>query len=187
MKKLLIMITAVALLSGCGVFNKVFKHRTSEKVKEESSKEEKSKTSTSTTDRSTITITERLDSTVTTPEVKGTSKKKIDLETVKEGLTIIDDEFINLSQIYDPLDSTLKTSYNLKPRKVPVPKERKTEIQKNVNAHQVQEDERKEKGKKAASKSEAIVERIPDYSVFLIALVIISLLFFVGWAIKSNK
>ena len=187
MKKLILMITVVTLLSGCGVFNKVFKQKVKEKTLEVTSKTDRSKTQTSIIDNSVTTITERLDSTIKTPEVKGEGKKKLDLNALADGLTIIDDEFVNLYQIYNPKDSSLKTGYTLKPQKVPVPKERKTVKENDIKTLQSDEKDVKEKGKKESKKVDAIVDRKADYKVIFIIIAVICLFIFVGWLIKGKK
>lgn len=187
MKRLIAMITVTALLSSCGVFKKVFKHKITESVLEQSSKSEKSEAHTFVTDNSVITITERLDSNIKSPEVRGSAKSKIDLAAISQGLNLIDDQFINLYQIYNPIDSSLHTSYVIKPRPVPVPKERKTEIHKAVNTNQQAKQESQEQDKKWVKKTEAIVDRKPDYKVVFILILVICIAILGGWIIKIKK
>lgn len=181
------MITATALLSGCGVFNKVFKHKTSESMLEQSSSAVREDIKTVITDNSVITITEHLDSNIKSPEVRGKAESKIDLEAISQGLNIIDDQFINLYQIYNPIDSSLKTEYIIKPRPVPVPKDRKTEIRKAVKTEQAAKLENKQDSKKKVKKVDAIVDRKPDYKVIFIIIVLICLVIFVGWIVNKRK
>lgn len=187
MRNLLLVFTVAALLSGCGIVNKVFKYRTSEKSLEESSKEVKTKTDLAIVDKSIITITETLDTNVITAEVKGRSEKKVDLAKVQKGLTIIDDQFVTLHQIYNPVDSTLKTDYILKPRPVPVPKKKVTEIKKDIKTSASEEHDQKEKEKKGFEKSEAVIERKPGYTTALVIIGVIVLLFLIARKLWKNK
>lgn len=110
------------------MYNKVFKHKVTSSELTESSHSEKIEGHLEITDKSITTITEKLDTTIKTLVVKGEEKRKVNLEAISNGLNTIDDEFINLAQIYNPVDSTLTTKYTLKPQKVVVPMERKTEV-----------------------------------------------------------
>ncbi|RAJ28857.1 hypothetical protein [Pedobacter cryoconitis] len=186
MKKVFIILTAVILLNGCGVFNKVFKHKTSSSELTESSHSEKISSQFVADDNSIITITESLDTAVKTPVVNGQGKRKVNLETIKNGLNTIDDEFINLEQIYNPVDSTLYSKYTLKPQKVNVPKQRKTEIRNNIKTTKAENKESKEEDKKLIKKSDAIVERKADYKVIFIIIFIICLFIFAAWLFKRG-
>lgn len=181
------MITVAALLSSCGVFNKVFKHKTTSSSLEETSKSVAVTTKTEIIDNSVTEVTETLDSTVKTPEVKGSVATKVNLTDLKNGLTVIDDEFVNLQQIYDPVDSTLNTSYTLKPQNVAVPKERKTVKHNDIKTTQAGEVKTKEATKKEVKKTDAIVDRKADYKVLFIIILVVCLFIFTGWLIKSKN
>jgi len=187
MRKLLLVFTAVSLLSGCGIFNKVFKHKSSEKSLQESSKEVRTKTDLEVIDKSITTTTETVDTNVVTSEVKGRSKKKVNLSEVQKGLTVIDDQFVTLHQIYNPVDSTLKTDYVLKPRSVPVPKKKVTETKNDIKTSGKQKQEQKEQDKKVFEKSDAVVERKPGYTTALVVIGVIALLFFIVRKLWKNK
>lgn len=186
MKKTILMITVVTLLSGCGVFNKVFKHKIVNKTLEETSKAVKSDVNTQIIDNSVTTITEKADTTVTTPEVKGRSESRVNFADIQNGLTIIDDEFVNLYQIYNPVDSTLKTGYTLKPQKVPVKIDKKTEVRNDINTDQSVKQESKEEAKKETKHTDAVVDRKADYKVIFIIVGLIVLLLLVRWVFKKR-
>jgi hypothetical protein len=187
MKRIIGILTVAALLSGCGIFNKVFKHKTSEKILEESSKELKAKTDLNIIDKSVITITETLDTPIITAEVKGRSEKKVNLVDVQKGLTVIDDQFVTLHQIYNPLDSTLRTDYVLKPRSVAAPFKRVTEKHNNIASSVKQEQDQKEERKKRIEKSDAVVERKPGYTTALVIIGVIVLLLFLVRKLWKSK
>lgn len=186
MKRLILMITVIAVLSGCGVFNKVFKHKAKESTLEQSSSSGKFDTNTKIIDNSVTTITEKLDTTIKTPAVKGQGKQKVNLEDLKEGFNTLDDQFLNLFQIYDSKDSSLKTAYTLKPQGVKVPKERKTEIRNDVKTDKQERAQTKQDVKKEAKKVDVIVDRKADYKVIFIIIAVICVTLLVGWIIKRN-
>lgn len=183
MRKIFIMITVTALLSSCGVINRVTKNKSLEKSKDESSLVVKTKTDLEVVDNSTTTITENYDTEVTTKRVEGKSNKKItesdktDLANVKSGLTILDDQFLTLNQIYNEKDSVLTTSYVLKPQPVPVPTEKKTVIQNDIKTKTADVTNSKQETKSKQVNRDAIIERRPDYAVIIIIgiLVLIAL------------
>lgn len=181
MKQLIVIFTLIGVLSGCGMFNKVFKHKVTSSELTEYSHGEKIEGHLEITDKSITTITEKLDTTIKTPVVKGQGKRKINLEAISNGLNTIDDEFINLTQIYNPVDSTLTTKYTLKPQKVVVLMERKTEIRSNVNITKEDKKESEKESKRLSKKSDAIVERKADYKVVFTIVFIICLFIFAGW------
>lgn len=181
------MITVTALLSGCGVFNRVHKERSKENILEKSKTTTKKENQVNVVDRSVTTITEKTDTTIETPKIYGQSKSKIDLDAVKDGLTVIDDQFLTLSQVYDTKDSTLKTNYVLKPQKVPVPKEKKTEIRNDINTSKSDRNDTKREEKKQIKKADVIIDRKPDYKVVFIIVGIIALVLFVRWLINRRK
>ena len=177
------MITVTALLSSCGVFNRVTKNKSLDKSKDESSLVVKANSELDVTDKTVTTITEKYDTGVTTKRVEGRFDKKInetdkaDLANVQSGLTVLDDEFLTLTQIYSDKDSVLTTSYVLKPQVVPVPTEKKTVIQNDIKTKKSDITEAKHESKSKQVNRDAIIERKPDYSVIIILgiLVLIAL------------
>jgi hypothetical protein len=187
MRNLLIVIALGITTSSCGVVNRVLKIKASEVHLDQSSSFEKREITTETIDQSVTTITEKADTIVDTKEIKGKDEKKIDIGLLKNGLNIIDDGFIKLDQIYDPLDSTLKTSYTLKPQKIPVNFNRKTEIKNNINTKSAEKRDQEEKKKAVNKKSDVLVERKPDYGVIFIWAGLLLLVALFAWLIKSGK
>jgi len=177
------MITVTALLSSCGVFNRVTKNKSLDKSKDESSLVVKTKTDLDVVDKSTTTITEKYDTDIATKGVEGKVDKKItdankaDLVNVQSGLTVLDDEFLTLTQIYSDKDSVLTTSYVLKPQKVPVPTEKKTVIQNDIKTNKVDVVEAKQESKSERLNQDAIIERKPDYSVIIILGILVLIAF----------
>ncbi|TDO21874.1 hypothetical protein [Pedobacter duraquae] len=192
MRRVILLFAAVTMFSSCGIFSKVFKHKTSESILEESNYSEKKDSAVFNSDRSKIVITETLDTTITTPERKGAVKAKLDLAALQLGLQIYDDEFITLNQIYNPVDSTLKTSYTIKPANVLVPKTRRTEIDNDKKSSAKIGSENKGSAKTEQKKADVIVERKPDYTVVIIVVVLVLLFVFLmfgrSWAnlLKNN-
>lgn len=187
MKRIVIIITAVALLSGCGMFQTVFKHKTSEKTLTSSSKSEQVETNISILDSSITTVIERIDTAFQTKDVRGSGAKKLDLSKIKEGLSVIDDEFLTLNQKYDPVDSTLRTEYVLKPQKISLNAEKRTEIRNNVKTSAKQNSKKESKALSENKKSEALVDRKPDYKTVFLLIIGVAMLIIIGWLVKSKK
>jgi hypothetical protein len=187
MRKIIAIIAVAGMVSSCGVVNRVLKHKTSEVHLDQSSSSSKAEIKTEIVDNSVTTKTEKVDTTVTTKEVKGSSSNKVDLSALKDGLNIIDDSFIKLDQIYDPLDSTLKTAYVLKPQAVPVAFDRKTETKNDIKISKSDKSQQEQQKKKQDKKSEAFVERKPDYGVVFILIGVVLFLIFMGWLWRSGK
>jgi len=182
MKVNIIFIIVAILLNGCGVFNKVSKHSTASSMKAELSKKEMVNKYIHTTDRTITTITERLDTGITTPMIYGKSENRITLAKLQNGFNILDDEFIVLHQIYNPIDSTIKTGYTLKPQKVIVPKERKKEIHSNVETIDDTHASLSTNKKKAIKSSDVIVERKTDYKgALMLVIILFGLFYLIKW------
>jgi len=180
MRRLVLIFAAVALLSSCGILSNVFKHKTSESELKESKSTVKKDSAAFNYDKSTITITETVDTTVSTPERKGSVKAKLDLSALQTGLNIYEDEFIALNQIFNPKDSTLQTSYTIKSGKVAVPKKKVTNIQNDKGSSVKTGSESSQSDKEVKKKAEAIVERKPDHTlVITLVIIVIIFLFFV--------
>lgn len=187
MRKIVAIIAVAGILSGCGVVNKVLKHKTSEVHLDQSSSSEKVEVKIDLLDNSVTTVTEKVTGEVPTKEVKGSSDKKVNLDALKDGLNIIDDSFIKLDQIYDPLDSTLKTAYVLKPQLVPVAFERKTETRNDIKVSKSDKSQQEQQAKKQDKKSDAIVERKPDYGVVFMLIGLVLFLMLIGWLWKRKR
>ena len=102
---------------------------------------------------------------------------------IKNGLTIIDDEYINLTQKFDPSDSTMESSYTLKPRAAPVHLKRKAEVRNNTTKEMSEKKKEEKSQKKKAVKSDVLVERKADYKVVFIVTLVLCLLI---WIIISK-
>ncbi|NQX37712.1 hypothetical protein SAMN05421820_103292 [Pedobacter steynii] len=85
--KCLPLLVMIVILSGCGMFRKVFK--TNEYAEQEISSLEKKKMKEWTIDRSTLTIREQSDTVVVTPEKIIKQDTYLNLDSLVNGLTVI--------------------------------------------------------------------------------------------------
>jgi len=181
-----IWLVGVFALSSCGVFNRVSKGKILAKVKDRTEISTESKVDVQVTDKTITTITESATAEVETPRTEGKGSVKVDnLSEIAEGLTLLDDEFLTLTQIYDKKDSVLTTAYIIKPQKVDVPTERKTVIQSDIVTASTKLEQAVTKVNTNTVNREAIVERKPDYTVVIgIGVIVLVVLLFLWLKFK---
>ena len=176
----------VFALSSCGVFNRVSKEKSLAKVKDRTEISTESKADVQVTDKTITTITESAIAEATTPRTEGKGSVKVDnLSDIADGLTLLDDEFLTLTQIYDKKDSVLTTSYIIKPRIITIPIERKTVIQSDIVTASTKVEQAVTKVNTNTVNRDAIVERKPDYTVVIgIGVIVLVVLLFLWLKFK---
>jgi len=128
---LLINLIMIFSLSGCGVFNKVFKK--SDKNKESIETIVNKENNIKIEDSSVIIIKDKIDTTVyTKPKTIESNVPNItNLIDIKD-LLLLEDNLVTVRQTYDTLGKSLKTIVLLKPQEVKVILDRITTIKKNI-------------------------------------------------------
>ena len=119
MNKLLLFLSALLLLSGCGLFRKVDKQSTKHKENTESASKSTLDSSYIKIDNSTTTERKILTEAVVTPGLIINASRKLNLSDLYKGVTILDSGLISISQSYDSISNTLSTHVNLKPGTMP--------------------------------------------------------------------
>jgi hypothetical protein len=155
--KCLPLLVVMGILSGCGMFRKVFK--TNEYAKQEISSAEKMKMKEWNTDRSTLTIREQSDTVVVIPEKIIKQDTYFNVDSLVNGLTVIKNDLLDVNLIFQPETGMLSASATLKPRLIPVKFNKETILQNDVSRKITQSGSAKKSSKSAQSNT--IVEKSP--------------------------
>jgi len=147
----------MAFLSGCGMFRKVFK--TNEYAKQEISSAEKMKMKEWNTDKSILTIREYSDTIVVIPEKIIKQETSFNVDRLANGVTVIQNDLIDVSLIFQSETGLLSASAILKPRLIPVKFNKETILQNDVNRQITESSSVKESSK--VEQSNSIVEKSP--------------------------
>ncbi|WP_342328596.1 hypothetical protein [Pedobacter sp. FW305-3-2-15-E-R2A2] len=147
----------LVFLSGCGMFRKVFK--SNDYAKQEISSSEKKKMKEWTTDRSILTIREQSDTIVVIPEKIIKQETSFNVDSLVNGLTVIQDDLLDVNLIFQPETGMLSASATLKPRLIPVKFNKETILQNDVSRKITQSGSAKKSSKSAQSNT--IVEKSP--------------------------
>jgi hypothetical protein len=151
------LLIVMVFLSGCGMFRKVFK--INEYAKQEISSAGKKKMKEWTTDRSTLTIREQSDTIVVIPEKIIKQETSVNIDSLVNGLTVIQNDLLDVSLIFQPETGMLSASAILKPRLIPVKFNKETILQNDVSRQITQSTSVKESSK--VEQSNSIVEKSP--------------------------
>ncbi len=155
--KCLPLLVMMVILSGCGMFRKVSK--TNEYAKQEISSLEKKKLKEWAIDRSTLTIREQSDTVVVTPEKIIKQDAYLNVDSLVNSLTVIQNDFLDVSLVFQPRTGMLSATAILKPRLIPVKFNKETILQNEVSRQTTQSSSVKESSKVEQSKS--MVEKSP--------------------------
>lgn len=155
--KCLPLLVVMGILSGCGMFRKVFK--TNEYAKQEISSSEKMKMKEWNTDRSILTIREQSDTVVVIPEKIIKQDTYFNVDSVVNGLTVIKNDLLDVSLIFQPKTGMFSASAILKSRPIPVKFNKETILQNEVSRQLTQSSSVSESLKIEQSKS--MVEKSP--------------------------
>jgi len=155
--KCLLLLVIMGILSGCGMFRKVFK--TNEYAKQEVNSAEKKRMNEWSSDRSTLTIREQSDTVVIIPEQIIKQDTYFNVDSLVNGLTVIKNDLLDVSLIFQPKTGMLSTSAILKSRPIPVKFNKETILQNEVSRQLTQASSVRESSKIKESKS--IVEKSP--------------------------
>ena len=155
--KCLPLLVAMGILSGCSMFHKVFK--SNEYAKKEISSVEKKKIKDWNIDRSVLTIREQSDTSVLIPEKIIKQETSFNVDSLVNGLTVIQNDLIDVSLIFQPETGRLSASAILKPRLIPVKFNKETILQNDVSRQIVQSSSVEESSK--VEQSSSIVEKSP--------------------------
>ncbi len=113
MRRFILLALVAIACSSCGTFRKVFKAKESHSVKvEQSSVSSASGTS---VDKSITTITERIDTTITTPGREVIGQVPFNMDSLVNGMTAIKNELIDVRLHLNPITGILSAVANIKP------------------------------------------------------------------------
>lgn len=114
----------IICFSGCGVFKKVHKEKTVDKIR--STISTKSDSIGITIDRSLIKIKEKLDTLVKIPGKTIHQNTQFNMDSLINGMTAVKNDLIDIRLHLNPITNTLSTTATLKPTQVPVFFDRET-------------------------------------------------------------
>ncbi|RZK64266.1 MAG: hypothetical protein EOO92_27735 [Pedobacter sp.] len=153
MKRISLLLIISCLLVSCGTFRKVFK------LKESSSTEQVSEVKTdiqaNTAERTVTKITEKADTTITTPEKVVKQDTYLNKDSLIKGMNAIHNDLVDVRLKLDPVTGILSATATVKPQSVSVLIDRITEVEK-----QLQEDIKVAEIKNSSLKTEAKSNRV---------------------------
>jgi hypothetical protein len=126
----LFLILVVCSLSSCGIFRKVHKSTSMDKI--ESSSVAKLDITSITIDKSLKTVKESIDTTVEIPGKIITEERPLNMDSLINGMTAVKNDLIDVKLILDPLTKVLRTVATIKPQLVPVKLNRETTTQNDI-------------------------------------------------------
>lgn len=112
----LILIIMIVLLSGCGMFRKVFK--TKEYSKLETKSEIRKDSVGLIVDKSVTTIKEKIDTVISIPEKVIKQNTYLNMDSLVNGMTAIKNDVMDLRLIYNPVTGILSTEATIKEQKI---------------------------------------------------------------------
>lgn len=168
MKKI-ILIFLVCSLASCGLFRKVHKSKTLDKI--ETSSVTKSDSTGLTIDKSVTTIREQADTSITIPGKVVKQDTFLNMDSLVNGITAVKNDLLDVMLILNPATGILSVQANVKPRLVPVQFNRITTRQNDIT----------HSGSKSGSVSsesselhkEGIIDKAPKNYFYLILGVVI--------------
>lgn len=117
MKKIILLLLLCSLAS-CGLFKKIHKEKTFDKI--ETSSIIKSDSAGTTIDKSVTTITEKADTTVIIPGQVVNQDTYLNMDSLVNGMTAVKNDLLDVKLILNPVTGILSVQANIKPRKVPI-------------------------------------------------------------------
>lgn len=174
------LISTMILLSGCGMFRKVFKSKEYSKLE---TKSEIQKDSIGLIiDRSTTTTREKVDTVITVPGQIIRQDTYLSMDSLVNGMTAVKNDLLDVRLILNPVTGILSTVAFIKPQKVPVKIDKETVMQNDITKQSYQSELWKNSLKQSSGSS--LTEKEPVslwwYAAGLIILIVI-FVFFKGW------
>jgi hypothetical protein len=133
MRKLLLL-TLVVSLSSCGLFKKVHKENTLDKI--QTTSVAKSDSTSLTVDKSVTTIKEKADTTVIIPEKVVSQEVDFNMDSLVNGMTAVQNKLIDIRFLLDPATNKLTTTATIKPQGVSFVVNKETTIQKDISSQE---------------------------------------------------
>lgn len=130
MRRLIYLLIIALACSGCGAFRKVFKLKESHKV--EIVQERKTDSVVIRTDRSTTVVTEHVDTTVTTPAQVVSQDTELNMDSLVNGITAIQNDLIDVRLHLNPITGILSATATIKSQSIPIKFDRVTTKQNNI-------------------------------------------------------
>lgn len=153
----LFLIVMIVLLSGCGAFRKVFKSKEYSKLE---TKSEARKDSVGLiTDKSITTIKEKIDTTLIVPEKVVKQDTYLNMDSLVNGMTAIQNEIMDLRLVLNPVTGILSAVATIKPQSIPVLLNRETVKQNDISQQSNTSEEKKDYKKQESGSS--IVQKDP--------------------------
>jgi hypothetical protein len=176
MKNLTIVLLLLAF-SSCGVFRKVHKESTLDKVK--TSSVVKSDSSAITVDKTTTTIKEKADTVVTTKKQVVTQETYFNMDSLVKGITAVQNELIDIRFTLNPSTGMLRTDATLKPQEVPFKFDKTTNINNDITKKDVVSKSSQDK-KKESHEADLKIKEPKNLLVFYLVVVSVVALFLFG-------
>jgi hypothetical protein len=114
MKKLIPCLLLVLSLSSCGIFKRVHREKTLDKVT--TATVAKSDSTSLTIDKTVTTISEKADTTISTPAKVTTGEVDFSMDSLVNGMTAVQNELIDIRFTLDPVTKKLITTALIKPQ-----------------------------------------------------------------------
>lgn len=154
----LFLILIIVLMSGCGMFRKVFKTR--EYSKQENQIKSTKDSSGLKIDKSVITIKEKIDTVLTTPEKVIKQDTYLSMDSLVNGLTAVKNDLIDVRLVFNPVTGILTTVATVKPQKVHAFTEKETVKHNDIQEQSTVKSTSDEKSKSVIDNSE--IKKTPD-------------------------
>lgn len=126
----IILILIIFSISGCGVFNRVFK--SSDKKKEDTEVKVNTSKNDVIVDKTTTKISEKVKTNINISGEQLESKTTLNNLSDLNGLVVLTSDLVTVRQSYDTLSKKLNTIVNLHPRVIPVDVEKTTIINNDI-------------------------------------------------------
>lgn len=130
MSRAILLLGICLVMSGCGAFRKVSKLKHSHRV--QVTQEQRKDSTGVRVDRSTIVTTERIDTTVTTPERTVSHDVEMNMDSLVNGMTAIKNDLIDVRLHLNPITGILSAVATVKALSIPVKFDRVTTKQNNI-------------------------------------------------------
>lgn len=151
------LIMMIILLSGCGMFRKVFKSKEYSKLETKSGNR---KDSTGLIiDKSVTTIKEKVDTVITVPGQTVRQDTYLNMDSLVNGMTAVKNDLLDVRLILNPVTGILSTVAFIKPQNVPVKIDKETVKQNDITQQSYQSDLWKQSSNQ--SSGSAVTEKKP--------------------------
>lgn len=183
--KNILYILLVCLLSSCGLFRKVHKESTLDKIT--TSSIAKSDSSSISIDKSVTTIKERADTSVTIPAKTVTQETYFNMDSLINGMTAVKNELVDISFTLNPITHKLTTTAIIKPQSVALSID-KTTIKANDITSQIKRVQEKQDDMETEHKAN-LVDKKPAglFWYAIIAIVVVGIIVFALYKRSGGK